>query len=55
MLIKDIMNLLVLEIIFSFSLFIGILYIVLSIQDYLYRKRVLKFEKELDLQLKMKE
>ena len=40
MLIKDIMNLLVLEIIFSFSLFIGILYIVLSIQDYLYKRKI---------------
>lgn len=40
MLIKDIMNLLVLEIIFSFSLFIGILYIVLSIQEYLNKRKI---------------
>lgn len=40
MLIKDIMNLLVLEIIFSFSLFIGILYIVLSIQEYLHKRKI---------------
>ncbi len=40
MLIKDIMNLVLLEIIFSFSLFIGILYIVLNIQEYLHKRKI---------------
>lgn len=40
MLIKDIMNLAVLEIIFGFSLFIGILYIVLSIQECLHKRKI---------------
>lgn len=44
MAIIDISNLIMIEIIFNFSLFIGILYLVLNIKDYFWKKRIKRKE-----------